>query len=72
MILGELVHRMDRQMPFWLNYGDDNESDYWDVDSFVNRGCSNRWDLLSILNREVSYITIDGEGTLTIELEPFK
>ena len=57
MILRELWKVLNTPEPIWINYGEECE--------LVQTGV----DLIGYMDKEVTYITTDGEGVITIEIE---
>lgn len=57
MKLRELWKVLNTPEPIWINYGEDCE--------LVQTGV----DLIGKMDKEVTYITTDGEGVITIEVE---
>ncbi len=60
MVLADIISKLDTFSPFWINAGEDG-----------SMYCENKKTAAldnMILSAEVEYITMDGEGTLTLEV----
>lgn len=67
MKLIDIIAKLDPYLPFWINTAG-NEDDEMEGSAIY---CENKKEAgldNMILKSEVEYITVDGEGTLTIEI----